>query len=118
MRHGSDIKVHYHFMREQVVSNEVELVYVPMDRKMGDVFTKHLKLDKLLPFSGMLGLQHLDMPNLRGRVKLERWREIRFEELNQVKNSMSEQLKKLECSDNMEKSRTCGQMEEDRLSGE
>ena len=76
MRHGSDIKVHYHFMREQVVSNEVELVYVPMDRKMGDVFTKHLKLDKLLPFSGMLGLHHHDLPNLRGRVEHKRTKSV------------------------------------------
>ena len=36
---------------------------------MVDMFTKPLGLEKLWPFSSMIGLQHLDMPNLRGRNK-------------------------------------------------
>ena len=61
------IEVHYHFIRERVLSSEVELHYVPTDRQTADIFTKPLGLDKLRQFSGALGLRHLDVPNLRGR---------------------------------------------------
>ena len=61
------IEVHYHFVRECVLSGEVELTYVPTDRQNADIFTKPLGLDKLWQFSGALGLRHLDVPNLRGR---------------------------------------------------
>ena len=59
--------MHYNFLRERVLSGEVELQYVPMDRKNADIFTKTLGLDKLRQFLGVLGLRHLDVPNLRGR---------------------------------------------------
>jgi hypothetical protein len=59
--------VHYHFVRERVLSGEVELQHVPTDRQTADIFTKPLGLDKLRQFSGALGLRHLDVPNLRGR---------------------------------------------------
>ena len=61
------IEVHYHFFYERVLSGEVELVYVPTDRQTTNIFTKSLGIDKLWQFSGVLGVQHLDMPNLRGR---------------------------------------------------
>jgi hypothetical protein len=61
------IEVHYHFVRECVLSGEVELRHVLTDRKVADIFTKALGLDKLRQFSGALGLRHLDVPNLRGR---------------------------------------------------
>ena len=68
--------MHYHFVRERVLSGEVELQYVPMDRQNADIFTKPLGLDKLRQFSGALGLRHLDVPNLRGReVSRDRGRE-------------------------------------------
>ena len=60
--------MHYHFVRERVLSGEVELQYVPTDRQTADIFTKPLGLDKLWQFSGALGLRHLDVPNLRGRT--------------------------------------------------
>jgi hypothetical protein len=41
------IEVHYHFVRERVLSGEVELQYVPTDRQTADIFTKPLGLDKL-----------------------------------------------------------------------
>jgi hypothetical protein len=63
--------VHYHFVRERVLSGEVELKHVPTDRQVADIFTKALGLDKLRQFSGVLGLRHLDVPNLRGRVEPE-----------------------------------------------
>ena len=59
--------MHYHFVRERVLSGEVELLYVPTDRQTADILTKPLGLDKLRQFSGALGLRHLDVPNLRGR---------------------------------------------------
>ena len=52
---------------ECVLFDEVELVYVLMDRQSADIFTKPLGLDKLSQFLGALGLRHLDVPNLRGR---------------------------------------------------
>ena len=59
--------MHYHFVRERVLSGEVELKYVPTDRQNAGIFTKPLGLDKLWQFSGALGLPHLDVPNLVGR---------------------------------------------------
>ena len=61
------IEVHYHFVRERILSGEVELQYVPTDRQNADIFTKPLGLDKLQQFSGALGLRHLNAPNLTGR---------------------------------------------------
>ena len=66
------IEVHYHFVRERVFSSEVELQYFPTDRQVPDIFTKPLGLDKLQQFSGALGLRHLNVPNLRGRVQSRR----------------------------------------------
>ena len=40
------IEVHFHFVRECVLSGEVELVYVRMDRQTADIFTRPLGLDK------------------------------------------------------------------------
>ena len=70
------IEVHYNFVCERVLSGEVELQYVPTDRQTADIFAKPLGLDKLRQFLGVLGLRHLDMPNLRGRrVSRDRTRE-------------------------------------------
>ena len=65
------IEMHYHFVREHVLSGEVELVYVATDRQTANILTKPLGLDKLQQFSGALGLRHLDVPNLRGREEQE-----------------------------------------------
>ena len=48
------IEVHYHFGRERVISSEVELLYVPTDRQVDDIFTKPIRLDKLRHFSDIL----------------------------------------------------------------
>jgi hypothetical protein len=63
------IEVHYHFVRERVLSGEVELTHVPTNRQIANIFTKPLVFDKLRQFSGALGLRHFDVPNLRGRVE-------------------------------------------------
>ena len=65
------IGVHYHFVRECVLLGEVALVYVLTDRQAADIFPKTFGLDKLRQFSGALGLQHLEVPNLRGRKEQE-----------------------------------------------
>ena len=65
------IEVHYHFVRERVLSIEVDLVYVPTNRQIADIFTKPLGLDKFQQFSIVLGLQHIDVPNFRGRRREE-----------------------------------------------
>ena len=65
------IEVHNHFVRELVFFGEVEMVYVPTDWQTADIFTKPLRLDKLRQFSGVLELQHIDVPNLRGRRRDE-----------------------------------------------
>ena len=36
------IEVHYHFVRDHVLSGEVELLYVPTDRQTVDIFTTPL----------------------------------------------------------------------------
>jgi hypothetical protein len=59
----------YHFIRERVLSSEVKLQHVPTDQQIADIFTKPLGLDKLRQFSGALGLRHLNVLNLRGRVE-------------------------------------------------
>ena len=42
---------------------------------MVDIFTNPLGLDKLRHFSDMLGLQHFDMPHLRGELMREEQKE-------------------------------------------
>ena len=39
------IEVHYNFVRERVLSGEVELQFVLTDRQTADIFTKPLGLD-------------------------------------------------------------------------
>ena len=58
--------MHYHFVRERLLSGEVELD-VPNYRQVADIFTKPLGLDKLRRFSGELGLHHLNTQTMRGR---------------------------------------------------
>ena len=67
--HTKHIEIHYQFVRERVLRGEVELRYVQTDRQIVDIFTKALRLDKLQHFSEMLGVQRLDMSQLRGRTE-------------------------------------------------
>ena len=76
------IEVHDHFVRKRVLSGEVELIYVPTNRQTADIFTKPLGLDKLRQLSGVVGLQHLDVPNLRGRRREEEVRPESDEEFD------------------------------------
>ena len=65
------IEVHYHFVCECLLTGEIKLVYVPTDQETADIFTKPLGLDKFQQFSSVLGLQHIDVPNFRGRRREE-----------------------------------------------
>ena len=62
---------HIEVVHERVLSSEVELVYVPTDPQAVDIFTKPLRQDKLWQFLSMLGIQQLNMPNLKGRRESE-----------------------------------------------
>ena len=60
------IKVHYHFVCKRVLSGEVELAYVSTNWQMVDILNKPLGLGQLHHILDLLGLQHLDVPHLRG----------------------------------------------------
>ena len=79
------IEVHYHFLRERVLSGEEKLRYVQTDRQVANIFTKLLGSDKLQHFTEMLGVQHLDMPQLRGRTS-------KGKETNAIKDKGKETL--------------------------
>jgi flagellar biosynthesis GTPase FlhF len=99
------IEVNYHFVRERVLSREVELRYVQTDRLTADIFSKPLGLYKLRQFSGALGLRHLDVPNLRGRDDQE-GSKARKEQEEEARHAQStERRKKAEPS--LEKTDDC-----------
>ena len=58
--HTNHIEVHYHFVYDRVLSDELEQAFVPTGWQIADIFTKPLGLDKLWRFSSELGLRHLD----------------------------------------------------------
>ena len=62
------IEVHYHFVREQVLAGDIDLVYVGTEERVADIFTKALGAEKLRRFRTMLGL--LEMSSSRGSVEM------------------------------------------------
>ena len=62
------IEVHYHFVREQVLAGDIDLVYVGTEEQVADIFTKALGAEKLRRFRTMLGL--LEMSSSRGSVEM------------------------------------------------
>ena len=44
------IEVHYHFIREKVLSGEIDLEYVNIEEQVADIFTKALGAEKLRRF--------------------------------------------------------------------
>jgi hypothetical protein len=105
------IEVHYHFVRERVLFGEVEVQYVPTDRQIADIFTKTLGLDKLRQFSGTLGLRHLDVPNLRGRVEPK----SKPNELETTNSDSKSQLEKVESESRSEKTESVSGVDSDTL---
>ena len=50
------IDVRYHFIREQVKENEVEVLHVKTIDQVGHIFTKPLKIDAFRKFKSLLGM--------------------------------------------------------------
>ena len=50
------IEVHYHYLRERVLSGEEKLRYVQTDRQVANIFTEPLGSDKLKHFTELLGV--------------------------------------------------------------
>ncbi len=48
------VEVHYHFVREKVLQEEIELSYVKTDNQVADLFTKGLSTTKLEKFCSQL----------------------------------------------------------------
>ena len=60
------IEVHYHFIREHVQAEEINLQHVSTNLQVVDIFTKALGIDKLGQFASDLGLTPSSLPSLRG----------------------------------------------------
>jgi hypothetical protein len=62
------IEVHYHFIREKVLTKGIDLIHVSTENQVVDIFTKVLGTDKLKRFRKMLGVLEVDL-SLRGSVE-------------------------------------------------
>jgi hypothetical protein len=62
------IEVHYHFIREKVITKEIDLIHVSTENQVADIFTKALGTDKLRKFRKMLSVLEVDL-SLRGSVE-------------------------------------------------
>ncbi len=62
------IEVHYHFIREKVLTKEIDLIDVNIKNQVADIFTKALGINKLKRFKKMLGVLEVDL-SLRGSVE-------------------------------------------------
>ncbi len=62
------IEVHYHFIREKVITKEIDLIHVSTEDQVVDIFTKALGTNKLRKFRKMLGVLEVDL-SLRGSVE-------------------------------------------------
>ncbi len=62
------IEVHYHFIREKVITKEIDLIHVSTKDQVANIFTKALSTDKLKKFRKMLSVLEVDL-SLRGNVE-------------------------------------------------
>jgi hypothetical protein len=62
------IEVHYHFIREKVLTKEIDLIHVSTEDQVANIFTKALGTNKLKKFRKMLGVLEVDL-SLRGSVE-------------------------------------------------
>ena len=65
------IEVHYHYVREHIITRDIDLQHINTDRPKTYMFTKALGADKLQPFSMVLGLRPLYISSLRGGKQAE-----------------------------------------------
>jgi len=61
------IEVHYHFIREKVITKEINLIHVNTKNQVAYIFTNALSTDKLKRFRKMFGVLEVDL-NLKGSV--------------------------------------------------
>jgi len=61
------IEVHYHFIKEKVITREINLIHVSIENQVADIFTKALGINKLKRFRKMFGVLEVDL-SLRGNV--------------------------------------------------
>jgi rRNA processing protein Gar1 len=50
------IEVHYHFIREKVLTKEIDLIHVSTENQVANIFTKALGINKLRKFFKMFGV--------------------------------------------------------------
>jgi hypothetical protein len=62
------IEVHYHFIREKILTKEIDLIHVSTEDHVVDIFSKALGINKLKKFQKMLGVLEVDL-SLRGSVE-------------------------------------------------
>jgi hypothetical protein len=62
------IEVHYHFIREKVLGQEIDFIHVSTKDQIVDIFTKFLGTDKLRKFRKMLSVLEMDL-SLKGSVE-------------------------------------------------
>ena len=53
------IEVHYHFIREMVVADQIDLEHVRTEDQVADIFTKSLGKDKFIHFRQLLGVMQM-----------------------------------------------------------
>ncbi|MCO5592024.1 hypothetical protein L7F22_046018 [Adiantum nelumboides] len=67
--HTKHIEVHYHFIRERVLDDGIDLAYISTEDQAANLFTKALGAEKLRRFRGMLGLRDMAL-SLRGSAEI------------------------------------------------
>jgi len=50
------IEVHYHFIKEKILTREINLIHVSIKDQVVDIFTKALGIDKVRKFRKMFGV--------------------------------------------------------------
>ena len=60
------VEVHYHFLREKVLQEEIEMVQVKTEDQVADLFTKGLNGNKLKSFSHQLGMTNKKEAGVEG----------------------------------------------------
>ena len=63
------IEMHNHFIKERVLRDDIDLMYVRTDEQVADIFTKALRGEKLRQFRVMFGVQELAL-SLRGSAEI------------------------------------------------
>jgi hypothetical protein len=61
------IEVHYHFVKEKVLTREINLIHFSIKDQVVDIFTKDLGIDELRKFINVFGVLKVDL-SLRGSV--------------------------------------------------